>query len=80
MLRSDRVKLQNKVQENCPFFVSMEYVFQLQKNDRWLYLSETRGCSITIAFQLCFRICHQEGPRKYRGTGIQLNTSVSGLC
>jgi hypothetical protein len=22
------------------------------------------GCSITIAFQLFFRICHQEGPRK----------------
>jgi hypothetical protein len=26
--------------------------------------SETRRYSITIAFQLCFRICLQEGPRK----------------
>jgi hypothetical protein len=26
--------------------------------------SETRTCFITSAFQLCFRIWHQEGPRK----------------
>jgi hypothetical protein len=26
--------------------------------------AETRKCSIAIAFQFCFRICHQESPRK----------------
>jgi len=25
---------------------------------------ETSRCFITIAFQFCFRICHQEGPRR----------------
>jgi hypothetical protein len=25
---------------------------------------ETKRCSITTAFQLCFGICHQEGPRE----------------
>jgi hypothetical protein len=32
--------------------------------------SETRRCFITISFQLCFRICHQVGPRKQ---GLELN-------
>jgi hypothetical protein len=35
---------------------------------------------ITTAFQLCFRICHQECPRKSRRTGIEENTSAPGLC
>jgi hypothetical protein len=26
--------------------------------------AKTRRCSITMAFQFCFRICHQESPRK----------------
>jgi hypothetical protein len=26
--------------------------------------AETRRCFITIALQFCFRICHQESPRK----------------
>jgi hypothetical protein len=32
------------------------------------------------AFQLCFRMCHQEGPRKTGGTEIEWDTSASGLC
>jgi len=28
-------------------------------------------CFITIAFQLCFRICHQEGPRKRGSIGTE---------
>jgi len=28
-----------------------------------------RICFITTAFQLCFRICHQEGSRKWGRTG-----------
>jgi len=31
--------------------------------------SETRKFVIAIAFQLCFRICHQEGPRRSGRTG-----------
>jgi hypothetical protein len=31
---------------------------------------------ITTAFHLCFRICHQEGPRKQGRTGIEWNTSA----
>jgi len=33
-------------------------------------LSDTMRCFIAIAFQLCFRIYHQEGPRKSGGIGI----------
>jgi hypothetical protein len=33
--------------------------------------SETRKCFITVGFELCFRICHQEGPRKSGGIGIE---------
>jgi len=36
--------------------------------------------SIAIAFQLCFRICHQEGPRKSGRTGTEWNTPALGLC
>jgi hypothetical protein len=35
---------------------------------------------ITIAFQLCFRICHQEGPREPGGTDTEWDTSAFGLC
>jgi hypothetical protein len=40
---------------------------RVQKSARLVYLSEwpeTRRCFITTAFQLCFGICHQEGPRE----------------
>jgi hypothetical protein len=30
-----------------------------------------RGCFITTAFQLCFRICYYEGPGKSGGTEIE---------
>jgi hypothetical protein len=39
-----------------------------------------RRCFITIAFQLCFRICHLGGPRKQRRTGIEWDMPSSGLC
>jgi hypothetical protein len=36
------------------------------------------GLKQELAFELCFGICHQEGPR---GTGkIEWDTSASGLC
>jgi len=41
---------------------------------------KTRECFITIAFWLCLRICHQEGPRKSGRFGIEWNTSACGLC
>jgi hypothetical protein len=43
----------------------------------WL---ETRRCFIAIAFQLCFGICHHEGPRETGRTETEWDTSVSGLC
>jgi hypothetical protein len=42
--------------------------------------SKTRRCFIATAFQLCFRICHQESPRKPGGTEIRWDTSAAGLC
>jgi hypothetical protein len=33
-----------------------------------------------LFFQLCFRICHQEGPAKPDGTENEWDTSASGLC
>jgi hypothetical protein len=42
--------------------------------------AETRRCSITIAFQFCFRICHQESPRESDRFGVEWNTSAIGLC
>jgi hypothetical protein len=42
-------------------------------------LPKTRRCSITTAFQLCFRIRHYEGPGKQGGTEIEWDTSSSGL-
>jgi len=41
--------------------------------------SKTRICFVTIVFQFCFSICHQEGPRKSR-TAIEWNTSTHDLC
>jgi len=38
-----------------------------------------RRCFIAIAFQLCFRIYHQECPRKSGRTGTEWNTSAPGL-
>jgi hypothetical protein len=35
---------------------------------------------MAIAFQLSFRICQKEGPRKSGRTGIEWNTSAPGLC
>jgi hypothetical protein len=35
---------------------------------------------IATAFQLCFRICHQEGPRKPGGIEIKWDASAAGLC
>jgi hypothetical protein len=32
------------------------------------------------AFQLCLRVCHQEGPRKPGGIEIKWDTSAAGLC
>jgi hypothetical protein len=37
-------------------------------------------CFITTTFQLCFRICHQEDPRKPGGTEIEWDTSAAGVC
>jgi hypothetical protein len=42
-------------------------------------LSDTRGWFFTIAFHLCFRLCHQEGPKKSGVIGIEWNISASGL-
>jgi len=33
-----------------------------------------KKCFITVAFQICFRICHQEGPRKSGRLGLECNT------
>jgi hypothetical protein len=35
-------------------------------SDKFYYSewAESRRCSITIAFQFCFKICHWESPRK----------------
>jgi hypothetical protein len=41
----------------------------------YLEWSETRRCFIAVAFQLCFRICHQKGPRMSERIGIECNTS-----
>jgi hypothetical protein len=35
---------------------------------------------MTTAFQLCFGICHQEGPREPGGTDTEWDTSAFGLC
>jgi hypothetical protein len=45
-----------------------------EENHEW---PETRTCFIAIAFRLCFRMCHQEGPRELGRTEIEWDTSVS---
>jgi hypothetical protein len=40
---------------------------------------KTRRCFITIAFQLCFEICHQEGPRETGRSETEWDTSAFGL-
>jgi len=42
--------------------------------------SKTRRCFITITFQIWFRICHHESPRKSEMTGIKWNKSAPSLC
>jgi len=37
---------------------------------------KTRRSFNSISFQLCFRICHQKGPRKWGRTGTEWNTSA----
>jgi hypothetical protein len=41
---------------------------------------ETRRCFITIAFQLCFGISRQEGPRETGRIETEWDISASGLC
>jgi hypothetical protein len=36
-------------------------------------------CPVTIAFEFCFRICHQESPRKSSWFEIKWYTSVVDL-
>jgi len=43
-------------------------------------LSEIRIFFIAIVFQLFFRMCYQEGPRKSWRIGIEWNTSARGQC
>jgi hypothetical protein len=47
-------------------------------------LNETYGTVqigfVSIAFQLCFGICHQEGPREPGRTETEWDTSSCGLC
>jgi hypothetical protein len=45
-----------------------------------IVIEPTSRCFITIAFQLCFRICHQEGSGKQRGLEIKWYTSTFSLC
>jgi hypothetical protein len=39
-----------------------------------------RRCSIAIAFEFCFRICHQKCPKKSGRFGIEWDISAVGLC
>jgi hypothetical protein len=41
---------------------------------------ETRRCFITIAFELCTGICHQEGPRELGRTDTEWDTSAFGYA
>jgi hypothetical protein len=41
---------------------------------------EARRCSIAIALQFCFRICHQKSPSKSSQFEIEWDTSAIGLC
>jgi hypothetical protein len=47
--------------KNGKVFLLYKHMHGLVSYSEW---SETRRCSIAIAFQFCFRICHQESPRK----------------
>jgi hypothetical protein len=40
---------------------------------------KTRRCFIAIAFQLCFRICHEEGPERPGGTEMKWDASAADL-
>jgi len=48
----------------------------------WMKISgsKTRICFIPIAFQVFFRIFHQEGQRKSGRIGTEWNTSTPGQC
>jgi len=41
---------------------------------------ETMRCFVVIVFKPCFRICHEERPRKSGRIEIDWDTSASGLC
>lgn len=41
---------------------------------------ETKRFWIIIASQLCYRICHEKGPRKPRGSEIKLVTLMLSYC
>jgi hypothetical protein len=60
---------------------NLSYNFTVQKGLK-LYCSEwpeIRRCFIAIAFQLCFKIRHQEGLRGTGKSDIELDTSAFGL-
>jgi len=57
------------------------YAFHIGKNLLGVFLIQNgvkQGHA--IAFQLCFRICYQEGPRNSEITGTEWKTSAPGLC
>jgi hypothetical protein len=54
----------NKTYSKVHIFKNMSDAFPIQE-------SETRRCFITIALQLCFRICYQEIQEKQEG--LELN-------
>jgi hypothetical protein len=65
--------------------VGMEYIFKprigddslrkISNNPEW----SKRRCFIATAVQLCFGICHLEGPGKPVGTEIKWDTSAACL-
>jgi hypothetical protein len=42
--------------------------------------TQNKKAFITVAFQLCFAICHQKGPRKPGWTETEWDTSIFDLC
>jgi hypothetical protein len=48
-------------------------------NETYSFLKQGHAF-ITIAFQLCFGICNQGGPRESGRTKIEWDTSAFGLC
>jgi hypothetical protein len=52
----------------------LSYMFTIQNGLKQGY------AFITIALQLCFGVCHQEGPREPGKTEIEWDTLDFGLC